>query len=385
MPNGAHPIFASSLPGIPQLAVFLLLAAPTCLQAQPERPVAGSRGSQVASKRKAPTTIVMVQLITGDDVAGGLRAYRWTQVFEKLNVSLSIRRADPKDKIGVSERKSGDAARQVTVVGRLERDGRLTFADRAYSESDVPKLSAWLDELRTYGAQGSPEGRPAWGLTKEQFNEVHEALAKPMAADPKGRDLIDAIAGVQLPPQIAMRPTAGAEAMLHEQGRSLRVGQSLGGISQGTALAVLLGEHGLGYCPKRLANGSVELSICLLGEEKEVWPVGWPREQSAPATAPRLYEFTPIELTDIELDAVLDAAADLIGMPILLDKPGLSARSVDLSQVKVSHPQKRTTWGLALGSLLSQAKAKFELLIDESGRPFLWVTSVTTPRRPHGE
>jgi len=60
----------------------------------------------------------------------------------------------------------------------------------------------------------------------------------------------------------------------------------------------------------------------------------------------------------------------------------MEARGIDLSQVKVSHPRKRTTWITALGTFTFKAKCKFELLIDEAGKPFVWITPLATPARP---
>lgn len=352
------------------------------LFAQPVRPVREASSPKPTGERKNSLTIVSVQLLT-DDEAGSLKAYRWGQVFEKLKVSVTIRRSTPKDQPGVTEKKSPEGVRQVQVTGRLDRTGRVLIGDRAFTEEDTSKLGAWLDELREYGAQGSPAGQPAWGLTKSQFTVIFDALAKPFSSDPKGRTLDEAIKLFQAPSDSPLRPSAAATGVLREKGSTLQVGQSLSGVSQGTALSVILAEHGLGFRPKRAPNGAVDLALVTLAEEKDVWPVGWPRQTPGPQTAPQLYKFMPmpIELEDIELDAVLEAASDVIAMPVLVDKAGLAARNINLSQAKISHPRKRTTWGLALGTILPQANLKFELLVDEAGKPLVWITPIQTPRR----
>lgn len=329
--------------------------------------------------RKRVTTLIAVELVTGDEGAG-LKAQRWSQTFEKLDATFTVRRSTPKDKLGVTERKTGESLRQVMVVGRLEPSGRIVFGERAFGENDVAKLGAWFDELREFGAQGAPEGRPAWGLSRAQFEAVHGALARPLTADPRDGELVDALKLFEWPADLPIRLTEGAAARLKEQ-EETRVGQSLGGISQGTALAVMLSEHGLGFFPKRLPDGSVQLTIDLLADLREPWPAGWPLQQPGPNVAPRMFAFTQIDLEAIELDAVLQTAEDFIGMPILVDRGGLAAKEIDLSQIKVSHPLKRTTWGLALRNLMAPAKTKYELLADEAGHPFLWVSPVTTPRR----
>ena len=42
----------------------------------------------------------------------------------------------------------------------------------------------------------------------------------------------------------------------------------------------------------------------------------------------------------------------------------------------VSHPQHRTSYSIALRKMLFQAGLKFEVRVDEAGKPFLWVSSV---------
>jgi len=71
-----------------------------------------------------------------------------------------------------------------------------------------------------------------------------------------------------------------------------------------------------------------------------------------------------------------------IGMPILIDRAGLAAADIDLSQAKVSFPRKRTTWKDALTTMTFKARTRFDVLIDEAGKPFLWVTPLNAPARP---
>jgi hypothetical protein len=59
----------------------------------------------------------------------------------------------------------------------------------------------------------------------------------------------------------------------------------------------------------------------------------------------------------------------------------MDSKGVDLAQVKISHPHKRTTWITALNTFTFKAKSKFEVLIDEAGKPFVWVTPLATPAR----
>lgn len=347
------------------------------LDTAPGTSVGKRRGA--IDKNQPPATIILLELTTGDEGVG-IRAQRWHQIFDKLDVALTIRRGTSSDKYGLTEKRFGKGARQVHILGKLDPQGRIVVEERLFTENDVARLTRWLDELREFGAQGTPDGQPAWGLTKDQFGAVHAALSKPLAAEPKDQEFADALKLFQLPPDLPIRLSESAAKILKNKDSS-KVGQSLGGVAQGTALAALVSEHGLGFQPRRLRDGAIVLSVEPLSELREPWPVGWPLSQMGPKVAPKLFAFTQIDLQEIELDAVLEAAVDFIDMPILVDRGGLAAKQIDFSMIKVSHPAKRTTWGLALGTLLSQARTKFELLADEAGRPFLWVTPSAVPRR----
>lgn len=358
---------------IPQILwALLILGIPVGLPAQTSavRPKTGAE--------KGPLTQITIELLTGNEGVG-ISAQRWSQIFQELNVTLSIRRGRSDDKLGTTEKKIGDSVRQVRVVGRLDK-GRLVLEDRAFAESDTEKLAAWLKELRTYGAQGSPDGQPMWGLTKQQFGIVHSALSQTLVSEPREQTVQKALTLFALPDEHPVRFTSQATARLQQRGQMAVVRQSLKGLSKGTALAVLMNEQGLGFRPRRLPGGVVELSIFPLSETDDVWPVGWPLKQTGPATAPKLFAYTPVNLEEIELDAVLEAAADVVGVPILIDRHGLESRKIDLSKIKVSHSSKRTNWSLALKAITFQARAKPELLIDEAGKPFVWITPIGTPR-----
>jgi hypothetical protein len=214
---------------------------------------------------------------------------------------------------------------------------------------------------------------------------VHAALKKPLSFDPKEVEVGKALEKFELPTELPLRISNAAARILKDRAGSAQVGQSLEGISQGTALAVLLSDQGLAFRPRRLPDGTVELTVTTADEGGDVWPVGWPRRQSPPETAPALFDIKYIDLEDEPLDGILETAAVVMGIPILIDRAAMEAKRIDLSEVKITHPRKRTTWVTALNSFTYKAKAKFEVLIDESGKPFLWVTPLAVPARAQKE
>ena len=201
-----------------------------------------------AGKKKTPVTTVTVELLTG--TAGqGLKARQWAEILSKLDVVVTVRNGRSDDKVGITERKAGPTLRSIVVVGELDNSGKLFFPGQVFTEDDAGKLADWINELRVYGAQGDPNGRPVWGLTKEQFGVIHAALKRPLAADTREVEITKAVGLLELPKDHPVRFSTEAVARLKEHGGQVRVSQSLQGISQGTALAVLLAEQGMGFRP----------------------------------------------------------------------------------------------------------------------------------------
>jgi len=386
--GGAAPVYSQSGGGTPGAPPIPSMSGTK--PASPKRTTAAPRkGSSTfpeetrrtdAGKKKGPVTTVTVELLTGP--AGvGMKARQWAEILGKLDVVVTVRNGRSDEKLGVTERKTGGSLRSVQVVGFLDNTGRINFPDQTFSEDDADKLAAWLNELRLYGAQGDPNGRPVWGLTKEQFGVIHTALKKPLTAETKDVELTKAVGLFDMPKEHPVRFSTEAVARLKERGGQLKVSQSLQGVSQGTALAVLLAEQGLGFRPRRLPDSTIELTVFPLEEKSNVWPVGWPRENNVPDTCPELFQFKNVELDDEPLDEILEAVTSVIKVPILIDRQGLTAKGIDLSQVKITYPRKKTTWAEALKSFTYKAKAKPEVLVDESGKPFIWITPIDAPTR----
>ena len=61
---------------------------------------------------------------------------------------------------------------------------------------------------------------------------------------------------------------------------------------------------------------------------------------------------------------------------MLFDHNALARQGIDADKATVSHPQQRTTYSLALRKMLGKIRLKFEVRIDEAGKPFLWVSTL---------
>ena len=95
----------------------------------------------------------------------------------------------------------------------------------------------------------------------------------------------------------------------------------LRGFSQGTALALLLSQYGLGFRPERSPAGKIELVALPADESQSLWPTGWEHlEGMSPVSiAPKLFAQTLVELKDQKLGDVLEAIGQKTNTPVLLD------------------------------------------------------------------
>lgn len=362
------------------LTACCLLSPDVWGQVRPERtPVSTRPPAANPANTKAPITHVTLEILTSES-STGVKVHQWSQVLSKLDITLNIRQGLADEKIETTEKKAGNSVRQVRAVGKMDREGRLIFADRTFNSGETDKVAAWVKELKAFGSQGTPAGKPLWGLSKPQFGALHRAFSEPVPFEPQGQPLELAMARFNLPPEYSIQFSQAATRKLAGE-REPKVLQPLQGISKGTALAILLSEHGLGLAPNRGATGQIDLVVRTLEETGDVWPVGWPPESGAgPAAAPKLYSYVRIDLEEVSLGDVLELAADKTGIPMLIDEGAFRARDVDLAATKVSHPPKRTTWSLALKALMVPAKAKPELYLDEQGHPFVWVVPLGAKR-----
>ena len=359
------------IPALLPVLSLLLLAAPGAAQTRPKMAARGEKNVE---------TQVFVELLTGTEGVG-IRAQEWARIFENLQVSFKVRRAVLEEQPEITEKLIGTSLREVSAVGRLERNGAITFPNRSFQQSDTAKLKEWLTELRTYGAQGSPAGQPLWGLTKAQFDPLFQALSKPLTEEPRELALPDSLRLFAVTDVYRLQLTPGAETYLKRQKLPPAVRQSYKGFTQGTALALVLNEFGLGFRPRRTPDGTIELAIFPLSETTDVWPLGWPLKEKGPVAVPQFYKLVKVEFQDESLSDILDAVPGFLKLPLLIDDYGLRVQQIDLSKVKVTYPSKQTTWSLALKGLTFQGRVRREIWMDEAGKPFLWITPLSTKRK----
>ncbi|WP_417847928.1 hypothetical protein [Thalassoglobus sp.] len=326
-----------------------------------------------SAQNPADKTILTIEIMLPQITGSPLQAQQWGRVFEKMGESVQIRQPLPSDKPEIKETKRG-TFRVLKVIGELDRKGNLNFPGKSFQMSDAAAIEAWLDQLKVFGAQGAPDGKKFWGLNQEQFEAVVSALSTPVPTEVNGeqlKDILDALPIDKRYPLI-VHPDAREKFFKVE---SATLSQELKGISAGTALAVMLREHGFGFRPQRMPDASIQLSIESLESVKDAWPVGWETDQSVPRNqiVPKLYEFVKTGFEEASLQRVLEAIASQTKTPILIDFRLCQQKEIDVATVNVSYPTKQTAWSLVMESVVRQARLTSKIMLDEAGKPFIWV------------
>jgi len=327
------------------------------------------------------STTVEVELLTAPE-GGILHGQQWRAQFEQLGVSLRVKRAALNDKPQVTERVVG-TLRFVTAVGQLERSGRISFPGKGFNFSDGPKLKEWVEELKTYGAEGSPHGKPLWGLTEKQFKILYDELSAVQKSSVAGKDLPDVVTALELPRHIAVRWSIAAQEHLERRvaGNGITAIHDTAGFSKATVLAIALNDQNLGFRPSRTPAGTVELLIePQAADRQDHWPVGWPLQQQQSLLLPNLFLMVNVSLDALPASEVLTEVAKATETPIFVDRAEFDRREVNLDTLRLSHPLKKTTWSMALRTMLVPKRITREYWQDEAGRGFVWITAVGKPR-----
>ncbi len=321
-------------------------------------------------------TEVNLILLT-DATAAAEHAQAWGQRLQKFEIGFQTRQAIAGEKLQVTEKKSG-RLRQVAVVAQLDRNGKIVCQNRAFTLGDADKLADWIRELKAYGAQGAPNGKPMFGLDERQFNTVLKALSTPVEVETNGLTLDGVLKKLPIPREYPIRLTPAAERTIQELGRDKVVRQRLAGLSFGSVLAAALGEFGLSFRPLRTPSAKIELAISPRSDDTDAWPVGWPLDPSKPQgqLVPALFQMVPVELNEAPLPDVLVAAAEASETPIVIDHFAIELQGIDLSEIKITIPNRKTTWGVLLRQITTPHKLGRRILTDDAGRPFVLITTL---------
>ena len=313
---------------------------------------------------------VEFQLVTerGFSVSG---QQRWLRLLGRLGDRVRIRRGRGSVKLEVKNTGTPRAPSYV-VTGVLTAQNRLRVQGASFRLSESGRIEAWLKKLKADGPDSLTAPTGAFGLTAKQLVAVHEALAKKVSIKTKGRRTFEAAEKIAAQVRYEFAIDPAAERKL--QG-SKKVADELVGLSSGTALAALLRPLGLVLMPEKPRGRPVQLAIVEYKNARESWPVGWPPKKPAGRAFPRLFNKLNVSIDDRPMTEVLGAVAGRLKVPFLIDHNSLARQRIEIDQLRVSLPEKRTYYHDILRKSLRQGKLKYELRMDEADGPLVWITT----------
>jgi hypothetical protein len=297
----------------------------------------------------------------------------WLQRLSQAGVSnLRIRARRLSDQVGIEVRGT-DAAPIYAVTGLIDSGGEVHLPGARFRTTEAARLVRWLDELARFGPSRQPPAKSAFGLSAEQFEEVHRGLSRPLGFSTEGvprREVVEKI--VQ-----ALPLPVGSDPQILQAIQDVDVvAEELSGLSGGTALAYVVRPLGACLVPRAAGAGKLQCVLVKARPNTEAWPIGWEPEKHRSKLVPGLFEFLNVNVQGVAVTQVLETVAQRLEVPVLMDYNALARHGIEPDQAMVNHPQRRTSYTLLLKRTLYQAGLKSEVRVDEAGKPFLWVTTV---------
>lgn len=327
-----------------------------------------------ASPNKSETagleTIVQVDILS-PGILGDPSAQNWGQRFEELGLSVRIRNGREVTP-GVTEKVRG-SLRFVTASGLLDRKGELNFGSKAFQLDDRESLKQWIDELKVYGAQGTPEGQVLWGMNEAQFEVVAAQMRKRLTVEVQNKQLDELVKSLQSDDSLSIRLAPSTEVWLKDAENNRPISRSVSGFSIGTGLAIALNDIGAGFRPARTPAGKIEYQIFPLDQLTNPWPMGWEPKDTTPRDqiTPELFKMGVVGFDEAPLADVLAAIQTESKTPIIIDHRKILARKIDLKKITASSPQKRSAWAVVVTQCVRKVGLYNYYRQDEAGLGFL--------------
>jgi hypothetical protein len=311
-----------------------------------------------------------VQLeIAGDGQLGAALSFQqWGQALNAAGVqNFRLRSAQEGDRPSIETGGTPQAPFYKVTAVLAARD-ELVVPGGRFRRSECKKLAIWLDDLAKRGPPEKREKISAFGLTASQLEKVNADLSKAVGFSTKGMtrsEAVDKIAGqLGLPLKIENALTDGDD----------KIEEELSELSSGTALACILRPIGFCMVP-RVADEKLSYAVKKSQLDQEPWPIGRPAE-AAQKPLPALYDFHPVNVSGVSATKLLAEVGKHVNAPVLFDHNALARHGIEPDKATVSLSQPRTTYSLALRKMLGKVGLKFEVLVDEAGKAFLWVSTI---------
>ncbi|PQO47541.1 hypothetical protein [Blastopirellula marina] len=309
---------------------------------------------------------VTLEVATEKGVAA-TSTHKWVQALQSAGFDdVRLRSGNSGDATAITDKGSGN----YHVIALLTPREVLHTPGGSFKITDVAGMRAWLDKVRAGGKQELERNESVFGLTSKEFIALFDKLAPSVGAPTKDTTAFETMQKVNQRVTVPFRASPAIVARM-KQGKVL---DELEEVSCGTAVAAMLRPLGLAMVPKRELGGQVELHIVDAADAKKPWPVGWAPDGNPGQVAPTMFQYLEVEIADIPVQQATEAIAARVKLPLLWDHNGAVAKRIEIAEVKVKHPARRTFYKKLLDTILFQAKLTLEIKVDEAGHALLWIT-----------
>jgi hypothetical protein len=319
----------------------------------------------------AEAATVQLELVGDRSAAGAFQ--EWGKALDKAGIPDVRIRSGSGEELKPKLETLGTADRPIYgVTGVVVSKDEISLPGGRYKRNDLKRLKSWLDDLAKNGPADKRPAKVAFGLTQKQCDELRKSLASPTAVATAGVERREAVKKVLEQSNLSLKFDEGSLRDLGDD----QVEDDLSMLTCGTSLAALLRPAGYCLVPK-LAGDKVELTVVKSkSEPKEIWPVGSVSDKSIEEVLPKIIEYLPVNVQNVSAATAAEAIAKRLEAPILYDRVALARHGIDPAKAMVSMPKSKTTYGQALRRLLSKAGLQYEVREDESGKPFLWISTI---------
>jgi hypothetical protein len=309
----------------------------------------------------------------------------WLQLLAGIGIEhVQIRGATGSDKPLVENRGS-EKQPSYHVVGVLTSGDTIRLPGGTFGRGDMAKLRDYFDRLGADGADSLTAPRGMFGLTEKDLKETLTDLAQPIDFETRGQSPQAVLDRMQRKLQCKLVRDRGAEQALAQ---SIPVGDDLQGVSIGTGMAIVLRTCHLTMRPQKPRGRAIECVIetsdgnpapgntpgHINATDAKFWPIGWEPERAPGLVAPSLFESLNAEIDGYSLEEAFTAIKPRLKVPVYFDHAALAAKEIDPAKVPVKVARQKMSYKRLIDRILAQARLGSSLRVDESGKPFLWVT-----------
>lgn len=352
----------------------LTLLAPAAIAQSTRQPSPPKGLADSAENDESPEFRIEIDILIQSQPTFRVRSQEWGKAFQEIGYYPRFREPHPGERMRVVD-ETDRSSPTVHVVGGMSSSGTIEIRGRKYEMTDLRELQATLQEIEKYGEAGPPERNPRWGFTDEELLGISKRLSQPISGVVELQSPIATVESLHLPPEFRLNFTpASRERSLGKRPDSAPESIDLTGVSQGTGLAIILSQYGLGFRPKRSIANQFILEIDSGNETSNLWPTGWKSKETVSEILPAYLKAIDVKVEDYPVKGLVDVVAEKLAVPSYISSFELAAAGRDLDNLKYSRSDK-TPPGKLLMLLGDRYDLGFDVRVDEAGKVFLWGTT----------